>query len=148
MKYMLIMRATDEAWAAFKDVDFNEILTTMGKYNDELIKAGVLVAAEGLADARTRSSSTTPRAAGDTDGPTARPRSCSPASGSSRSPRRRRRSSGPSGPAGGPGSKVEIRRVATSTSSRRTTSRCRGSGVAGVDRPAVRPLIETARTAW
>jgi hypothetical protein len=52
MKYMRIMRATDETWAAFKDVDFNEILTTMGKYNDELIKAGVLVAAEGLDDAK------------------------------------------------------------------------------------------------
>src|SRR3954454_12404474 len=48
MKFMLIMRATDETWAAYKDIDFNEIITTMGKYNDELIKAGVLVAAEGL----------------------------------------------------------------------------------------------------
>lgn len=48
MKYMLIMRATDATWEAYKDVDFNEMLTTMGKYNDELIKAGVLVAAEGL----------------------------------------------------------------------------------------------------
>jgi hypothetical protein len=48
MKYMLIMRATDETWEAFKDVDFDEIITTMGKYNDELIQAGVLVAAEGL----------------------------------------------------------------------------------------------------
>ena len=52
MKYMLIMRATDETWEAFKDVDFNEILTTMGKFNDELIKAGVLVAAEGLDEAK------------------------------------------------------------------------------------------------
>ena len=52
MKYMLIMRATDETWAAFKDVDFNEILNTMGKFNDELINAGVLVAAEGLDDAK------------------------------------------------------------------------------------------------
>ena len=48
MKYMLIMRSTDETWEAFKDVDFNEMLTTMGKFNDELINAGVLVAAEGL----------------------------------------------------------------------------------------------------
>jgi hypothetical protein len=48
MKYMLIMRATDETWEAFKDVDFDEIITTMGKYNDELMQAGVLVAAEGL----------------------------------------------------------------------------------------------------
>ena len=48
MKYMLIMRSTDETLAAYQDIDFNEILNTMGKYNDELIKAGVLVAAEGL----------------------------------------------------------------------------------------------------
>ncbi|WP_278262012.1 YciI family protein [Nocardia sp. AG03] len=51
MKYMLIMRATDEAWAAMENVAFDEILETMGKFNDELINAGVLVAAEGLADA-------------------------------------------------------------------------------------------------
>jgi len=52
MKYMLIMRATDETWEAFKNVDFNEILNTMGTFNDELINAGVLVAAEGLDDAK------------------------------------------------------------------------------------------------
>jgi hypothetical protein len=51
MKYMLIMRATDEAYASFQDVDFDEILESMGRYNDELISAGVLVAAEGLDDA-------------------------------------------------------------------------------------------------
>ena len=52
MKYMLILRATDEALAAFQEVDFNEILNEMGKFNDELINAGVLVAAEGLDDAK------------------------------------------------------------------------------------------------
>lgn len=51
MKYMMIMRATDEAIAASADVDFDEILETMGRYNAELIEAGVLVAAEGLDDA-------------------------------------------------------------------------------------------------
>ncbi|GAB3768596.1 hypothetical protein BKA15_005321 [Microlunatus parietis] len=51
MKYMLIMRATDEAYANMADVDFNEIIETMGKFNDELIRAGVLLAAEGLDDA-------------------------------------------------------------------------------------------------
>jgi hypothetical protein len=51
MKYMLIMRATDESLAAFADVDFDRIIESMGRYNDELIQAGVLVAAEGLADA-------------------------------------------------------------------------------------------------
>src|SRR6187401_1381874 len=48
---MLIMRATDEAYAAFQDVDFNQIMEAMGRFNDEMISAGVLVAAEGLDDA-------------------------------------------------------------------------------------------------
>jgi hypothetical protein len=48
VKYMLIMRATDETYAAYKDVDFNEIIESMGRFNEELISAGVLVAAEGL----------------------------------------------------------------------------------------------------
>jgi hypothetical protein len=51
MKFMLIWRATDEAYAGMADIDFNEMLETVGKYNDELIRAGVLVAAEGLDDA-------------------------------------------------------------------------------------------------
>jgi hypothetical protein len=51
MKYMLIMRATDESFAAYADVDFDEIVETMGRFNSELVQAGVLVAAEGLADA-------------------------------------------------------------------------------------------------
>jgi len=51
MKYMLIMRASDEAYARFADVDFSEMLETMGRFNDELINAGVLLAAEGLDDA-------------------------------------------------------------------------------------------------
>ncbi len=51
-KYMLIMRATDESFAKFENVDFNEILEAMGKFNDELIRAGVLLAAEGLDDAK------------------------------------------------------------------------------------------------
>jgi hypothetical protein len=51
VKYMLIMRATDESYAAFADVDFGQIIESMGRYNNEMIQAGVLVAAEGLADA-------------------------------------------------------------------------------------------------
>lgn len=49
-KYMLIMRATDESLANFQQADFNEMLEAMGKFNDELIRAGVLLAAEGLDD--------------------------------------------------------------------------------------------------
>jgi hypothetical protein len=51
VKYMLIMRASDEALESFKDVDFNVVLDSMGRFNDEMISAGVLVAAEGLDDA-------------------------------------------------------------------------------------------------
>ncbi|QGN33602.1 YciI family protein [Microlunatus sp. Gsoil 973] len=47
-KYMVIMRSTDETLAAFENADFAEIMDQMGRYNDQLIKAGVLVAAEGL----------------------------------------------------------------------------------------------------
>jgi len=49
-KYMLIMRSTDEAFAAFADADFDEMLETMGRFNDELIESGVLVAMDGFED--------------------------------------------------------------------------------------------------
>jgi len=51
MKYMLVMRATDEAYASMANADFSEMLEVVGKFNEELIQAGVLLAAEGLADA-------------------------------------------------------------------------------------------------
>jgi hypothetical protein len=47
-KYMLIMRSTDEAFAKFESLGFDKILEAMGRFNDELIRAGVLLAAEGL----------------------------------------------------------------------------------------------------
>ncbi|QDP98006.1 transcription initiation protein [Microlunatus elymi] len=51
-KYMLIMRANDdEAYKNLQDTDFDQMLETMGRFNDELINAGVLLAAEGLDDA-------------------------------------------------------------------------------------------------
>jgi hypothetical protein len=50
MKYMLIMRATAEAMEASKDVDFEEIINQMGAYNEAMMKAGVLLAGEGLTD--------------------------------------------------------------------------------------------------
>jgi len=51
MKFMLVMRATDEAYAGMGEFDFDQMLETVGKFNEELIRAGVLVAAEGLDDA-------------------------------------------------------------------------------------------------
>lgn len=49
-RYMLIMRSTPAAEAAMAeaDIDFDDILESMGRFNEELINAGVLRAGEGL----------------------------------------------------------------------------------------------------
>jgi len=49
-RYMLIMRVTPEGENAFAEanIDFNEVIESMGRYNEELIKAGVMLAGEGL----------------------------------------------------------------------------------------------------
>jgi hypothetical protein len=53
--YMLIMRTADEAAAqqamADAGLDFDKMLETMGRFNEELFDAGVLIAAEGLEEA-------------------------------------------------------------------------------------------------
>ena len=53
--YMLIMRTADEAAAQqameAAGLDFDKMIETMGRFNEELLNAGVLVAAEGLEDA-------------------------------------------------------------------------------------------------
>lgn len=48
MKYMLIMRTTDEALAASKGQDFEQIINAMGAYNESMINAGVLAGGDGL----------------------------------------------------------------------------------------------------
>jgi len=53
MKYMLIMRSTDEATAAFKAIPFGEVIEQMGAYNEALLNAGVMLAGDGLADSMT-----------------------------------------------------------------------------------------------
>jgi hypothetical protein len=50
-KYMVILRTSDEALAKVESVDVADVLDVMGEFNDKLIRAGVLRAAEGLADA-------------------------------------------------------------------------------------------------
>lgn len=50
MKYMLIMRATEQAVEASKEEDFEQIINAMGAYNESMVKAGVMLAGEGLAD--------------------------------------------------------------------------------------------------
>ena len=49
MRYMLIMRDTQEAVEASQEVDFEEIINAMGAYNDALTAAGALASVEGLA---------------------------------------------------------------------------------------------------
>jgi hypothetical protein len=51
MKYMLIMRATDEAIEASKSIPFEQVIEDMGRYNESMVKAGVLVGGDGLSDA-------------------------------------------------------------------------------------------------
>ena len=38
-KYMLIMRASDETLAAMGDASFEQMLETVGRYNEELVQA-------------------------------------------------------------------------------------------------------------
>src|ERR1051325_9771154 len=46
MRFMLMVRATQDSEAGAMPSE--AILTAMGKYNEELVKAGVLLAGEGL----------------------------------------------------------------------------------------------------
>jgi hypothetical protein len=48
-KYMLIMRGTDESNAAMM-ADIDEMMATTRQFIEEMVKAGVLLAAEGLDD--------------------------------------------------------------------------------------------------
>ncbi|MET4640085.1 YciI family protein [Mycetocola sp. 2940] len=50
MKFMLIMRSTDAAKKDYEKADFEQIINAMGAYNESLIKAGVLLSGDGLAD--------------------------------------------------------------------------------------------------
>lgn len=50
MKYMFIMRSTAEALEAAKEMPFEEMINKMGAYNESLIKAGVMLGGDGLAD--------------------------------------------------------------------------------------------------
>jgi hypothetical protein len=47
MKYMILMKASKDSEAGV--MPSNEQLTQMGQYNEELMKAGILVGGEGLA---------------------------------------------------------------------------------------------------
>lgn len=46
MRFMVMVKATEESEAGV--LPSQELLTAMGKYNEELVKAGVMLAGEGL----------------------------------------------------------------------------------------------------
>ena len=46
MRFMVMVKATDESEAGVMPSE--ELLTEMGKFNEELVKAGVMLAGEGL----------------------------------------------------------------------------------------------------
>jgi hypothetical protein len=46
MRFMVIVKATEESEAGV--LPSQELLTAMGKFNEELVKAGVMLAGEGL----------------------------------------------------------------------------------------------------
>ena len=52
MRYMMIMHVEPEAAArSAQEVDMEQVIATMGAYNEELQKAGVFLSADGLSDA-------------------------------------------------------------------------------------------------
>ncbi|GAA4486172.1 YciI family protein [Microbacterium panaciterrae] len=51
MKFMLIMRADDQGVEAYKEMPFEQVIEAMGRYNESMLKAGVLLSGEGLTDA-------------------------------------------------------------------------------------------------
>ena len=49
-KYMLIMRNSGSV-QKFEDLDMDAMITAMGRFNEQMIEAGVLLGGEGLTDA-------------------------------------------------------------------------------------------------
>ena len=84
MRFMILVKANADSEAGVMPSE--QELIEMGKFNEELVKAGVMLAGEGLhpssKGARVRFSGERPH--GASTGRSPRPRSCSPASGSSR----------------------------------------------------------------
>ena len=48
--YMLIMRASEAGLAASKAQDMESVITAMGRYNEAMMDAGVMVGGDGLSD--------------------------------------------------------------------------------------------------
>jgi hypothetical protein len=93
MRVMVLVKATDDSESGI--LPTTEMLEAMGRYNEELVKAGIMLAGDGL-----KPSSKGKRIAFDgpgrtvIDGLSPRPGSWSPASGSGKSKTLTRRSPG------------------------------------------------------
>jgi hypothetical protein len=48
-KYMLIMRNSDST-VRFEDMDMKAVIAAMGRYNEQMLEAGVLLGGDGLTD--------------------------------------------------------------------------------------------------
>jgi hypothetical protein len=48
-KYMLIMRNSDST-VRFEDMDMEAVIAAMGRYNEQMLEAGVLLGGDGLTD--------------------------------------------------------------------------------------------------
>ena len=94
MRFMVIVKGSDRYEAG--ELPSKKLLTDMGKFNEELAKAGVIEAGEGLQPSR--KGARVRFKAGRPVSPTARspkPRNSSAASGSGKSPPKPKPSSGP-----------------------------------------------------
>jgi hypothetical protein len=80
MRFMMLVKASKESEAG--EFPSKELIAAMGQFNEEMVKAGVMIAGEGL---QPSSKGTRVTFSGSkrtfTDGPSRRPRSCWPASG-------------------------------------------------------------------
>ena len=93
MRVMVMVKATKDSEAGA--MPSTELLEAMGKYNEELVKAGVMLAGEGLqALGKGKRVAFDGPAAPSSTAPSPRPANWSPASGSGRSRTWPRRSSG------------------------------------------------------
>ena len=94
MRVMVMVKATKDSEAGI--MPSTELLEAMGKFNEELVNAGIMLAGEGLqalVEGQARRLRRR-RAAPSSTGPSPRPASWSPATGSGRSRTWPRRSSG------------------------------------------------------
>ena len=134
-KYLLIMRGTDESNTAMM-ANIDEMMATTGRFIEEMVKAGVLLAAEGLDDP---GQGVVVDFSGEapvvTDGPYGETKELFGGFFLLDVASNRRQSSGPSGSQRPPGPRSRSGGCPGATRSRRSTSDRKGLGRAREQRP-------------